>query len=75
MKFLVYLTLITSFVWSMVAFPDYSILSSLRMDIYSSMLNTLIGIYKYTLPCVTWGLALIYSYDFLWRCVTRAHLI
>ncbi|MGP3592654.1 hypothetical protein [Vagococcus sp. WN89Y] len=64
MKFLVYLTIIISTIWSTVAFPECSIFAFLYANIFEAMWNTIVGAYKYILPSVMWVVVLIYFYDF-----------
>lgn len=55
MKFVVYLVLLISIIWSMSFFPSgfFSL----------SISDMLVTTFKYQLPVVTWGMALVYLYD------------
>lgn len=55
MKWVIYLVLFISMIWSM-AFSSSGFFS---LSIYDMLVNT----YKYQLPSVTWAMALVYLYD------------
>lgn len=56
MKWVVYLVLVISFIWSLMLSP---------IDFFNpSITDMLVNTYKYQLPSVTWVVALVYLYDY-----------
>lgn len=64
MKYLVCATIIISTLWSLYAFPEQWVFSGRDTDLLTTFQQSLTGMYKYTLPSVTWSVALVYLYDF-----------
>ncbi len=60
---IVLVTAISS-IWAAMVFPEADPFNALKGDFFTSMVNALVGMYKYTLPSATWTVALIYMYDF-----------